>query len=104
VVAARGAGCVSVLRNVSRPKLRYMAPSRGKPGTTVTITADVEGWGFGAKRGTSKVYFGSKAATSYVFWSRSTIKVRVPSMAAGRKPVTVRTKFGRSNDMSFRVL
>ena len=63
----------------------------------------VTGWGFGARRGTSKVYFSGKAATTYVSWSKGKIKVKVPTMTKGRKAVTVRTKDGRSAAKYFRV-
>ena len=57
----------------------------------------IKGWGFGAKRGTSKVTFGHKAVTKYVSWSKARIKVKVPAMSVGRKAVRVRTEDGRSN-------
>jgi hypothetical protein len=80
-----------------KPSISKISPTRGRVGVTVTIV----GKGFGAARGTSKVTFGTKAATRYVFWSDTKIKVRVPSIAKGRKAVRVVTMVGRSNAKYF---
>jgi len=82
------------------PKITSLSPTRAHPGATVTIN----GTGFGRTRSTSKVYVGSKAATSYVTWSDTRIKVKVPTVAAGSKPVKVKTKFGTTKTKAFRVL
>jgi hypothetical protein len=60
------------------------------------------GTGFGATRGTAKVYFGAKAATKYVSWSKTKIKVKVPTMTKGREAVKVKTTGGVSNVKYFR--
>jgi hypothetical protein len=86
-------GAAYVFSGLVAPRIRTLSPTSGRVGTTVTIT----GMGFGATRGTSKVYFGSKAATRYVFWSASKIKVKVPSVTKGKKAVKVKTSLGPSN-------
>jgi hypothetical protein len=94
VVLTTAAGLASPPVSFSvRPKIGSLSPVRGKVGITVTIT----GTGFGAVRGTSKVYFGSKAATRYVSWSATKIKVKVPRVTKGRKAVKVKTAGGTSN-------
>jgi hypothetical protein len=97
-----GDGTASVLLNttVIKPRIGALRPRRGEKGTTVTISGSF----FGARRGTSKVYFGTKAATKYVSWSASKIKVKVPRMSKGRKAVRVKTADGRSNVRYFRVI
>jgi hypothetical protein len=89
-----------VLLNTTKPVIGSLKPARGRVGTTVTITGSF----FGARRGTSKVYFGGKAATKYVSWSKGKVKVKVPFVAKGRKAVRVKTKDGRSNARFFRVI
>jgi hypothetical protein len=82
------------------PAITLLNPTKGHVGATVTIT----GTGFGATRGTSKVMFGSKAATKYVSWSATMIKVKVPATTAGTKAVKVVTKAGTSKSKKFKVL
>jgi len=91
-------GAAYVWADIVAPRVRSLTPAHGAVGTTVTIT----GLGFRAKRGTSKVYFGSKAATKYVLWSDSRIKVKVPSIGVGKRSVRVRTALGRSNALTFK--
>jgi hypothetical protein len=93
VTANYGADTVSVLRNTSGPRIAALSTARARVGSTVTI----KGWGFGARRGASKVYFGSKAATKYVSWAKGTIRVKVPAVSAGHRTVRVRTVDGRSS-------
>jgi hypothetical protein len=81
----------------AKPSLSKISPTRGKVGITVTIV----GKHFGAARGAYKVLFGTKAATRYVFWSATKIKVRVPRITKGRKAVRVVTAVGRSNAKYF---
>ena len=95
---------VTVLLNTTKPTIASLSPTSSKPGITLTIIGSPAGWSFGASRGTSKVYFGTKAATKYVSWSKYKIKVRVPAMAKGRKAVTVRTRAGKSNVKYFTVI
>jgi hypothetical protein len=83
------------------PVLRDMTPRRGRFGTVVTLT----GAHFGKVRGAGRVLFGAKAATSYVSWTSTKIKVRVPTgTAQGLVKVTVRTVAGRSQAIAFRRL
>ncbi len=82
------------------PAITALSPKQAYPGATVTIT----GTGFGKTRGTSKVYFGAKAATSYVSWSNTKIKVKVPLTSAGSHPAKVKTKFGTTKTKAFKVL
>ena len=91
-------GAAYVFSGLVAPKIRSLTPTRGRARTTVTIT----GTGFGTTRGTSKVYFGTKAVTRYAYWSSSKIKANVPRLTKGRKTVRVRTSLGRSNGKSFR--
>lgn len=100
VTANNSAGAVGLLRNTTVQRIYALSPTKGKVGATVTIT----GWGFGRTRGTSKVYFGTKAVTKYVYWSAGKIKVKVPSLTKGRKAVTVRTSLGKSGAKYFTVL
>ena len=89
----------SVLLNTSRPRITALKPTRGKAGSTVII----KGWGFGRTGGSARVNFGAKAVTKHISWSATTIKVKVPKLAAGKKSVTVKTSGGRSNAKTFRV-
>jgi hypothetical protein len=86
------------------PKITGISPTRAHAKTTITIS----GSGFGAVRGTSQVLFNKKAATSYVSWSDTQVKVKVPgvtaSFPAGQKTVKVRTPQGTSAGKGFRVL
>jgi hypothetical protein len=77
-----------------------LRPRRGGVGATVTIT----GSGFGARRGAAKVFFAGKAATRYISWSATRIKVKVPRLGKGKKPVTIVTAGGRSAARTFRVI
>jgi uncharacterized protein YfaP (DUF2135 family) len=83
------------------PVLRDMTPRRGRLGTVVTLT----GAHFGAIRGAGVVRFGTTTASTYVSWSPTKIKVKVPSgTAQGLVKVTVRTVAGRSQAIAFRRL
>ncbi len=79
------------------PHVLKLGPVTGKVGAVATIT----GRGFGAKRGSGRVFFGTRAATAYLSWSSTRIKVRVPAIAKGRKTVTVKTAGGKSNGRYF---
>jgi len=81
----------------AKPSISRITPVKGKVGITLTIYGKY----FGAKRGTSKVLFGSKAATRYVSWSATKIRVRVPSITKGLKTVRVATAAGKSNGKYF---
>jgi hypothetical protein len=87
----RGSNNVSVRLHGALPVVTGVSPARGRVGSVVTLT----GTRF-LKRG-GAVRFGGKTATSYVSWSNTLIKVRVPSgTPAGRVKVTVTTVIGAS--------
>lgn len=92
-----GQGAAYVFAGLVPPRIGRLSPTHARSGATVTIT----GTGFGAKRGTSKVYFGSKAASRYVKWTATKIKVRVPRVSRGKTSVRVKTLMGRSNAKAF---
>jgi hypothetical protein len=96
-------GSVSLLLQgpAAPPVLCAMTPRRGHLGTVVTLT----GAHFGKVRGAGCVMFGAKVATSYVSWSSTKIKVKVPTgTAQGLVKVTVKTVAGRSQAIAFRRL
>ena len=96
-------GSVSLLLQgpAAAPVLCAMTPRSGHLGTVVTLT----GAHFGAVRGAGRVMFGAKAATSYVSWTSTKIKVRVPTgTAQGLVKVAVKTVAGRSQTIAFRRL
>ena len=82
------------------PAITSLSSTKAKVGKTVTIT----GTGFGAVRGASRGYFGKKAATKYVSWSDTSVKVKVPTVAKGSRPVKVVTPFGTTATKSFKVI
>ncbi len=81
------------------PKITRLSPSAGAPGTLVTIT----GTGFGSKRGSSTVKFGTTAVTKYISWSNTKIVVKVPTTGTGAKTVKVTTGGGTSAGKTFTV-
>lgn len=85
---------------ITGPWIGAVRPVSGRVGATVTIA----GWNFGASRGTAKVFFGGKAATSYVLWRATKIEVKVPRLATGRVSVTVGMTGATSNAKTFKVL
>ena len=92
---------VSVLLNgpAAAPVLRTLSPGQGRVGAVVTLT----GIRVGLKRGAGVVRFGGATATSYVSWSSTKIRVRVPAGTAwGWVQATVRTVAGTSASKSFR--
>ena len=85
---------------VPAPAVTGLRPASGKRRATVTIN----GAGFGATRSGSVVKFGSKACGTYLSWSDTRIKCKVPAKAKyGRVGVRVRTAGGVSNAKNFRV-
>ncbi|HEX5642477.1 MAG TPA: IPT/TIG domain-containing protein [Thermoleophilia bacterium] len=83
-----------------RPVVTRLSPTAGKRGVTVTIT----GRAFGSKSRTSWVKFGTVKCGTYVSWSNTRIKVRVPVRAAfGKRSVRVTTAGGTSNAKTFTV-
>jgi Tol biopolymer transport system component len=81
------------------PRVTKLAPKSGLVGTQVTIT----GTGFGNKRGTNTVKFGTTAVTRYVSWSNTQIVCKVPATSAGAKLVKVTTPGGTSGGVTFTV-
>jgi hypothetical protein len=93
-------GSVTVLLNGphAAPVLGELTPRRGRIGTVVILT----GAHFGARRGAGVVRFGTTTASTYVSWSSTTIKVKVPpGTASGWVKVTVKTVAGRSQAVAF---
>jgi len=84
---AGGVAVWSYTKAATTPVVGHVGPLMEKPGTTVTI----DGAGFGSTAGT--VYFGTTAVSgaNIVSWEDTEIKVIVPSVAAGRYGVKVRT-------------
>lgn len=84
VVTAGGNASNGVFFDLS-PKVTGFTPSRSWIGQSVTIS----GTGFGASRGTSKVYFHNGVeVTSYTSWGANQIVVVIPA-GAGTGPITV---------------
>ncbi len=83
-----------------KPALTGLSPSRGRVGATITI----KGAGFGATRGKSVVKFGSKSAGTYVSWTNTKIRVKVPRLSKGAKTVTVTVGGAKSNGKKLKVL
>jgi len=85
------AGAVGVWQytesSASAPLIGNIGPDMGKAGNTVTI----DGRGFGSSKGT--VYFGTTAVTgsNITSWEDTQIKVKVPSITAGKYNIKVRT-------------
>lgn len=86
-LAAGGTAVWQYTTAVTTPTIANVGPTMGKPGSTVTI----DGRGFGTAAGT--VYFGTTAVTgsNIVSWEDSEIKVKIPSVAAGKTTVSVKT-------------
>ena len=82
------------------PLLSTLSPTAGRRGAIVTIT----GTGFCASRGTSFVRFGSVKCGTYVSWTSTRIRCKVPAKAVfGRLSVMVTTAGGTSNAKTFTV-
>jgi outer membrane protein assembly factor BamB len=83
---------------ITAPYVSTMSPTSGASGTLVTIN----GFGFGATRGTSYVKFGTVQTTSYYSWTNTQIKVYVPSgVASGIIQAVVYVAAKASNPMNF---
>ena len=94
---ATSAAVFSVL---AAPRLTKLRPAAGRRLASVPLT----GSGFGATRGSSAVKFGAKSCGSYLSWSTTQIKCKVPAKAAyGALAVTVTTTAGTSHALSFTV-
>ena len=82
------------------PSIEKLSRRSAKRGGVVAIG----GSGFGDLRGSGAVLFGRKACATYLSWSATQIKCRVPATAAyGRVKVTVTTAGGTSNAVTFTV-
>jgi len=75
------------------PRISDMTPASGGVGAVVTISGNA----FGGRRHDSSVVFGSKRVRSYVSWSNSEIRVKVPAGVSGQVKVKVLTTGGVSN-------
>ena len=97
VTSPSGTG-TSATRFKVKAKIVKLSPTAGKRRVIVTIT----GTGFGAKRATSFVKFGAAKASTYISWSRTLIKCRVPATARfGALLVKVTVAAGTSNGKAF---
>lgn len=86
-LAAGGTAVWQYTTSETSPTIANVGPTMGKPGNTVTI----DGRGFGSTAGT--VYFGTTAVTgsNIVSWEDTEIKVKIPSVTAGKTSVSVAT-------------
>ena len=92
------AGSVSVRIKGTLPTLAALSPARGRVGGVVTIT----GRQFRKHRGSGEVRFGGVPVTSYVSWSNTAIRVRVPAgTRKGTVNVTVTSIIGKSGAKKF---
>ncbi len=84
---------------LDKPRISSVSPSSGYTGAEVSIS----GSSFGQAQESSCVYFGTKKASSYLSWSNTLIKSKVPSGVSGCVSVKVLTLTGESNSVSFKV-
>lgn len=90
-LAAGGAAVWQYTASTDSPTIGSIAHPMARAGQTVVI----DGRGFGTTAGT--VYFGTTAGT-VVSWSNTQIKVKVPSVAAGKVNVYLKTSAGVSSN------
>jgi len=83
-------GIWSYEQNDTQPLIGHVGPMMGQAGHTITI----DGEGFDATQG--QVKFGTTNA-SIVSWSNEQIKVKVPSITAGKYNITVVTSSGQTS-------
>mgnify|MGYP000868966873 CR=1 FL=1 len=99
------AGLVEETRTVvvhigAKPRLTSLNPLSGRRGSTLTLN----GSNFGGTCGASYVMNGARKVASSPSWSKTRVKVRVPSMAVfGSQKVKLVTKVGTGNTCSFTV-
>ncbi len=87
--------------SVPTPVISAVVPDSGKAGDTITVS----GSNFGSSRGTSTVQFGSLSGTVYPSWTATSIRVVIPSNAAGGNvSVTVSVGGKTSAASPFKVL
>lgn len=92
------AGSVSVRIKGTLPRLTALSPARAHVGDVVTLSGRL----FRKYRGTGEVKFGGVPVTSYLSWSNTAIKVRVPEgTRKGAVNVTVTSIIGKSGAKSF---
>jgi len=98
--ANQGSAYVFTVTAPPKPSIAKLTPTAAHRRTAVVIT----GTGFGTKRGTSYVKFGGAKCGTYLSWSNTRIKCRVPAKARfGLLTVRVTTTVGVSNGKTFRV-
>ena len=86
--------------SVAAASLTRFTPASGKRGATITIT----GKGFGKRRGTSVVKFGSAKCLKYLSWTATRIRCAVPARARfGKLKVCLSGRAGASNRLTFTV-
>ena len=101
-VTTPGGSAISAASFTVMPKSRItsLSPLSGRRGVIVTIT----GTGFRSSRGTAYVRLGTMKCGTYVSWSNTRIRCKVPARAAlGRLYVRVTTAGGTSNAKTFTV-
>jgi len=95
-----GASWTKQNQGSSAPMIAKLKPASGKRGATVTIS----GTDFAAAQDAGAVRFGTAKCTTYVSWSDTQIKCKVPAKAKlGKVSVTVTNAAGTSNPVSFTV-
>gem|GEM_PF-2018942 len=92
-------GQVLVYGRLRTLAITKVEPDYGLAGTEVII----DGYGFGAGRGSSRVSFGGVSATEYESWSDTRVRCEVPAGASGRVGLTLTRGSETSNAMPFSV-
>ena len=88
------------LTRPSRPAIAKLSPTRGRRGNAVTTT----GKNFGNRRGTGYVKFGAAKCGTYLTWSSTRIRCKVPAKARfARLRVTVTSRGGTGGALVFTV-
>jgi hypothetical protein len=83
-----------------KPKIVSLSPLSGRRGTIVTI----RGTGFRPSRGTGYVKFGAAKCGTYLSWSNTRIRCKVPARASfGKAYIRATTTSGTSNAKTFAV-
>ena len=93
-----GNGSAAIRLTVTSPWIRSLSPRSGRANTLVTVS----GTNFGASRGSSSVRIGAASASSYISWSNTTVRFRIPVNARSGH-LSVRTSEGTSNSTSLEV-
>ncbi|MHB8896396.1 MAG: DUF5719 family protein [Candidatus Geothermincolia bacterium] len=82
-----------------KPRLDSVDPGTGSAGTEVVVAGE---W-FGNSTGAATVTFGGAAATDFVSWSNTEIRLKAPSAPLGAGEVVVTTVRGDSEALPFTV-